>query len=130
MAGYNLSIEVNDEEYATALRLDDSVDHLEAMKRAFWAVKNEFYPEDKNTIREKYSFKAVLQGIKHLKSLVPLLNKYKDLLEEYDISDSVVDEVLMKDRVSRVDSAIFTIESWVTYTIAKLEITDDELDAS
>lgn len=130
MAGYNLSIEVNDEEYATALRLDDSVDHLEAMKRAFWAVKNEFYPEDKKTIREKYSFNAVLQGIKHLKSLVPLLSKYKDLLEESDISDSVVEGVLLKERISRVDSALFTIESWVAYTMTKLEITNDELDAS
>lgn len=134
MSGYNLGIEVNDEEYATALRIDDSVDHLEAMKRAFWAVKKEFYPEGKDEIRAKQSFKYLIKSINYIISAIDAIKdaRYEVHNSIYDpeYDEDVLSTTLAKERLKKLDKTLFSLESWVTYLMSTLEITEDDLNDS
>ena len=134
MSGYNLGIEVNDEEYCTALRIDDSVDHLEAMNRAFWAIKKEFYPEGKDENRAKCSFKYLIKSVNYIRAAVEAIKdaRYElhNAIYDPEYYENSLSTTLAEERFKKLDKMLFSLESWVAYVMSTLEITEDELNNS
>lgn len=134
MSGYNLGIEVNDEEYCTALRIDDSVDHLEAMNRAFWAIKKEFYPEGKDENRAKCSFKYLIKSVNYIRAAVEAIKdaRYElhNAIYDPEYYENSLSTTLAEERLKKLDKMLFSLESWVAYVMSTLEITEDELNNS
>lgn len=83
MSGYNLIIEVNDHEFETGLRMSDDIAPLDAMKRAFWAVQNEFFGKDKKNDSDANEARILLStAMGQIDKALDLINSFKRAMME------------------------------------------------